>query len=186
MRPNDIAAIVFILLVVYLVATRKRRKQAKEAKQKAKKEAYINKLNSKDILLSGKHISGLPIAEGMQCSITYMTDKIEIRQGANIFNLDLAKITDINSTTDTEIKKQYVSSIGGAVGGAVLFGPLGAIVGGRAKEKKSKTVTHYFVITYRSDEEIKYISFEYTPSKNSTDFIARYNTLKPTNTVINL
>lgn len=42
--------------------------------------------------------------------------------------------------TDKEIQQQYVSSVGGAVGGAVLFGPLGAITGGRAKKKTVKEV----------------------------------------------
>ena len=38
--------------------------------------------------------------------------------------------------TNEQISKQAVSSAGGAVAGAVLFGPLGAIIGGRAKGVK--------------------------------------------------
>ena len=70
------------------------------------------------------------------------------------------KITDICIKTDTEIQKQLVSSVGGAVAGAMLFGTLGAIIGGRAKTKKVKTSTDYLIITYRSDEELKYIGFD--------------------------
>ena len=63
--------------------------------------------------------------------------------------------------TDTEIQQQAVSSIGGAIAGGVMFGPLGAIIGGRAKNKKVKTVTKYLIITYINDnEEIKYIGFD--------------------------
>lgn len=62
--------------------------------------------------------------------------------------------------TDTEIQQQYISSVGGAVGGAVLFGPLGAMIGGRAKKKTIKNEVHrYLIITYQSPE-IKYIGFE--------------------------
>ncbi len=58
-------------------------------------------------------------------------------------------------------REQAVSSVGGAIAGGVMFGPLGAIIGGRAKNKKVKTVTRYFIITYINDqEEIKYIGFD--------------------------
>ncbi|MEH2944892.1 hypothetical protein VSQ32_19130 [Lachnospiraceae bacterium KK002] len=56
------------------------------------------------------------------------------------FELEKSKITDMCIKTDKEIQQQYVSSVGGAVGGAVLFGPLGAITGGRAKKKTVKEV----------------------------------------------
>lgn len=50
--------------------------------------------------------------------------------------------------------------LGGAVGGAVLFGPLGAIIGGRAKKKTDKTVHLCLIITYMTDNEVKYIGLE--------------------------
>lgn len=184
-----VGIIVLILIVLYAVhraKTKDERNAKKMQKQEAKDNALSNKMLKKTPAITGKHVTGLPIAEGLQCTLEYINDFIEIKQGNNTFNLETTKVTDITETTDTEIQKQYVSSVGGAVGGAVLFGPLGAIVGGRAKQKKSKTVTHYFVITYRSDEEIKYISFEYTPSKDATDFVAKYNALKPSNTIVNL
>ena len=84
---------------------------------------------------------------------------IKIEVGSNTFNIDLNKITDMTVTSDTEMQNQYVSSTGGAIGGALLFGPLGAMVAGRAKKKQTKTTTYYFVITYTSNDEVKYISF---------------------------
>ena len=51
--------------------------------------------------------------------------------------------------------------MGGAVAGGVIFGPLGAIIGGRAKNKKVKTVTQYLIITYTGENgELKYIGFD--------------------------
>lgn len=79
-----------------------------------------------------------------------------------------------------EISKQYVSSIGGAVGGALLFGPVGAVIGGRAKQKKSKNVTNYLIITYTDNNEIKYLGFEinknlkYKADKLVADFKVRH------------
>ena len=63
--------------------------------------------------------------------------------------------------TDTEIQDQAVSSIGGAVAGAAMFGALGAIIGGRAKTKKVKTVIQYLIITYTDNKgELAYIGFD--------------------------
>lgn len=89
-----------------------------------------------------------------------MDDEFQISGGGNNFVLQKDKISEISVMTDTEIQKQYVSSIGGAVAGGVVFGPLGAIVGGRAKEKKTKTKTYYLIFTYVSDNEVRYMSFE--------------------------
>jgi len=49
--------------------------------------------------------------------------------------------------------------VGGAIGGAMLFGTLGAMVGGRAKEKQSKVVEYYFIITYLKDDGVGHLSF---------------------------
>lgn len=64
--------------------------------------------------------------------------------------------------TDTEIQSQAVSSVGGAISGAMLFGVAGAIIGGRTKTKKLKNVSNYLIITYRSDAEgeLKFIVFD--------------------------
>lgn len=70
------------------------------------------------------------------------------------------KLTDISVKTDTEIQKQYVSSVGGAIAGGMVFGPLGAIVGGRAKQKKTAESTYYLIFTYNSNNQICYASFE--------------------------
>ena len=109
-----------------------------------------------------KHINGLPIAEDAACVIKRFSDRYEFHAGGATFDLAISKITDISVRTDIEIQKQYVSSIGGAVGGAVLFGPLGAMIGGRAKEKKSTTMSKYLIFTYLNDEELKYIGFDCT------------------------
>ena len=98
------------------------------------------------------------------------SDRFEFKSGSIQFNLAKSKIVDIAITTDTDIQKQYVSSIGGAVGGAVLFGPLGAIIGGRAKQKTTRTISYYLIITYKNDtDELKYLGFDVT----NTYFIAQ-------------
>ena len=69
------------------------------------------------------------------------------------------KIVDITIKKDIEIQKQYVSSVGKAVGGAIMFGTLGAIIGGRTKTKKTYDIDYYFIITYIKENQPEYISF---------------------------
>lgn len=128
-----------------------------------------------DLIISVKHVVGLPIQEGAECSLRTTEENIIINSGNTKFSLDIDKITDITTTTDTEIQKQYVSSTGGAIGGYMLFGPLGGIVGGRAKKKSIKTTIYYLIITYLDDNEIKYISFEHTPCLDVTRFVNQFD-----------
>ena len=95
-----------------------------------------------------------------RCTIIAENDCFKFIGGGNSFELNRSKITDISVKTDVEIQKQYVSSAGGAIAGGIVFGPLGAIVGGRVKEKKTREVAYYLIFTYRSGAEISYISFE--------------------------
>ena len=104
-----------------------------------------------------KHISGLPIPENQICNVYSLTEEYKFEANGLSINLQKNKITDLSVKTNQEITKG-VSSIGGAVAGGVLLGPLGAIYGGRAKNVSTKT--KYLVITYLKDEEVKYITFE--------------------------
>lgn len=122
------------------------------------------KANQKDIakrtLAGVRHQAGLPLAQDAVCTIFYDADRFQITGAGNTFELSYEKLTDISVKTDTEIQKQYVSSVGGAIAGGMVFGPLGAIVGGRAKQKKTTETTYYLIFTYNSDNQICYTSFE--------------------------
>lgn len=107
-----------------------------------------------------KHQSGLPLAQNVSCTLVYRGDCIDIVGGGATFRLPIEKVQGLTTVTDEEIRKQYVSSVGAAAAGAALFGPLGAMIGGRVKEKHDLTITYYLVITYLKDEQIDYISFE--------------------------
>lgn len=112
-----------------------------------------------------KHLTGLPIAENVICKSYYTKDNFVVNGANQQFSIANAKISDMTITNSTDIQKSYVSSIGGAVGGAVLFGAVGAMIGGRAKEKTSKVESYFLVITYTSGDETKYIAFDITEPK---------------------
>lgn len=122
------------------------------------------KANQKDIakrtITDARHQAGLPLAQDAACTIFYDADRFRINGGGNTFELLYEKLTDISVKTDTEIQRQYVSSVGGAIAGGMVFGSLGAIVGGRAKQKKTTESTYYLIFTYNSNNQICYASFE--------------------------
>lgn len=110
--------------------------------------------------IDAAHMDGLPLSEGAPCSLTYEETALHIKGGGNTFNLALHKITDIDIKTDVEIQKAYISSAGGALGGAMLFGALGAIIGGRVKEKTTRSCENYLIVTYTAEEKVNYMSFK--------------------------
>ncbi|MGN7402733.1 hypothetical protein ACTHO0_23030 [Cytobacillus praedii] len=128
-----------------------------------------------DLCIKAKHMAGLPISEGAETFIYRCKNKVAFERNEKTYELILDKIEDITIKTDIEIQKSYVSSVGGAVGGYVLFGPLGAIVGGRAKEKKSQVIDEYLIFAYEKNNEVEYISFEVTNIPNASLFINLYD-----------
>ncbi|WP_321993876.1 hypothetical protein [Clostridium butyricum] len=127
------------------------------------------------VFVSIPHVNGLPIAENTLCQIYYTDDNIFIDGSGQSFNLSNEKISAIEIKTDVEIHKQYVSSVAGGITGAILFGPLGALIGGRVKDKKIKNTTRYLIITYTSNNEIKYLGFDITYTPKALEIIKLFN-----------
>lgn len=157
LQLGEVAIIPFFIgvaLIIGVICIANAKKKSTNTKNDEKKEKVLHS--------TFLHINGLPIAENVPCDVFSLIDKYEFKANGAAFNLDKRKITDICIKTETEIQQQYVSSVGGAVGGAMLFGPLGAIIGGRAKKKKTKTISQYLIFTYVNENELKYIGFDVT------------------------
>lgn len=107
-------------------------------------------------------VGGLNLPEGTTCTTKCYDDKIDFSANGQDFSLSTDKLIDVSVMTTREIQQQYVSSIGGAVAGAVLLGPLGAILGGAAQKKNIRRNQKYLTFTYLSGEETKYIVFDIT------------------------
>lgn len=144
-----------IVLPIKWLGSRKKYLASDEGKAKTE---YLQ--NNTDYNVKLKHVAGLPIPENTVCDVHLTNDKIDIHANNMEFSLDRDKVEDISVKTDEEIQKQYVSSSGGAVGGAMMFGAVGALIGGRAKQKTTKTTTTYLIITYTSNDEVKYVGFD--------------------------
>lgn len=183
--------IIILLLILFLIfcirmifITSKASKEAKKNRQQKFRE-----LNA-TVCEHFFHTTGLPLPEKTFCELYLCADKIIIEANGFTFNLPKEKIQDVSIKTDKEIHKQYVSSIGGAVGGAFLFGPLGAMIGGRAKEKKSTKITNYLIFTYEKEGQPSFIAFEIIPfskpEKFVNDFKSNLNSINRVNKTIEL
>lgn len=158
------------------------RKQREADKKKEQFEAESKILGSKsrqqllgaDLCIKVKHMAGLPIAEGAEIFVYRCKDKIIFERNQDTIELDISKVRDILIKTDVEIQKSYVSSAGGAVGGYVLFGALGAMIGGRTKEKTSTITEKYLIFAYEKGNELDYISMEVTNEPNANLFNTNY------------
>ena len=174
----------FFLFAVFCIYMIVKTTKARNAVKRSKK-ALKNRVQA-DKVITLTHITGLPLSEGSVCNLALTPDSIVIEKSPNSYNLSFSKVADMCVKTDTDIRKAYVSSVGGAVGGAVLFGPLGAMIGGRTK-KKVDTVTHsFFIITYDKDGGTDYISFECTGNPGVWTFINAFEGTKRVQKTVNL
>lgn len=90
---------------------------------------------------------------------------IKVAFGKQEATLKYSQITDVFYGLETEVTQVSKSVIGRAVAGGLLFGGVGAIVGGisGAGTKAKKERKFYFIISYTSSTgEDKFIQFEDT------------------------
>ena len=113
----------------------------------------------KHFILKLPHLIGLSFPEDTYCELFLDNKFLKIKANNVEYSLDLIKIKNISIKSSTEIQTQYVSSVGGAVTGALLFGSLGAIIGGRAKKKNVQKITSCLIVTYLKDNNIDYLAF---------------------------
>ncbi|MHA9741981.1 hypothetical protein [Robinsoniella peoriensis] len=168
--------VIIALLFIFIVFSISILIKSSKIKKAAKKEMKKKKKNGLLASASGKHMAGLTVPEGLMCAIEVYADKYIFLGNNSKFDLIKSKVTNVCIKTDTEITQQYVSSVGGAVAGAVVFGPLGAIVGGRAKKKKDTKLHAYLIFTYCKNDGVDYISFDITNCSGSSKVISDFFT----------
>ncbi len=122
---------------------------------------FNKKIN--EISIAVPILDGLPISQGEFVKINAKETGVTFRHGINCYELKAEKLLNIHHKTSVEIQKSVGSSIGGAIGGYLLLGPLGAIIGGRSKEQISRTLQLFLIFEYEDErQETKFISFDIT------------------------
>lgn len=150
-------AVFIIVLCIKIIIGSARNKKAQKKKMADLKEQGLK------YQIVANHVYGLPLPDDLPCTIQVYSDHIDFLTSTTLVALSLDKITDMCIKTETEIQTQYVSSTGGAIAGGLLFGPVGAIIGGRAKAKDKRTNTNYLIIIYKDKEDaLAYLCFNVT------------------------
>lgn len=133
----------------------------------------VGKNNSPSFILIVNLVSGLPTKTKDKCfRIKYEETDLVIEEITGVFKykviqtfrLSLDKIISMDIVTEDNIEEKKKSVIGRGVAGAVVFGPVGAIIGsasGVGSKKKVKK-NNYFVISYfgADCDEVKTITFD--------------------------
>lgn len=169
-----LALLAIMLIVLGISEQSKIRKARKKVKQKE---------NQMGVQVSGlfEHFYGLPLSDGVQLRCYWCNDRVVFEANGSTYNLPFDNLIDVCSKSDVEIQKEYVSSTKKAVAGAVLFGPVGAIIASKPKVKEVQNATPYLIFTYRSKNgsEIKYVALKVLPYNvsHATHFIRAFETL---------
>lgn len=118
-----------------------------------------------DIKGVAKHVSGLPMAQGVQVDVYAKKDGLVVKKDAQDVSLPAARIKDIDTVTGKDLQGQMA----GAAAGALIFGMAGAAVGALTASSK------YMIVTYESkDGDTKYITLDVSLDPSVTSRIKKY------------
>lgn len=121
----------------------------------------VKKSNNPNAKLEGFpiiYVNGLNVPSGTNGYVTLTKKELSYQLAGNQFNISIDKITYIGIDTETDIQNIATQSGTGMIIGAATFGLIGAMVGGRIKNKEKKIHKYFLVVNYESSEgDIKYI-----------------------------
>lgn len=160
-----IALVPLIALSLYYYRRYKRNKWVNPVKEKPKTQ------------MVAKHMDGLPVPQGAECHVVLINGVLHIWRGEQEYKVAWERVTDVLLRTDEEIRRAYVSDAGGAVAGGMLFGALGALIGGSPTERITKTETKYLIFAYEAveDGETRFISFEVMNEWKAQRFVESFD-----------
>ncbi|MCM3131904.1 hypothetical protein M3629_03860 [Paenibacillus polysaccharolyticus] len=128
------------------------------------KSAGKNKLDRKKRGITAQsalqHVEGLPLSDKTMCKVSATEGGILVEGGGSEFTINSSQLRAVEVKTDVEISNiVHSSAVQGVVGGLV-FGPIGLVVGARAKNKQVKKNEHFLIINYVSSKnEIEALLF---------------------------
>lgn len=124
-----------------------------------------------------KLVGGLPIAKDTMIEIHYTPQEIVFTKNNQTFKMTLEKIISVDRVSSKDTNAQ----IAGAAAGLFLFGAMGMAAGALSEK-------YFLVISYKSDGETKFITFEEGDSAKFTkELVSRFQNDNPkTNEVVEL
>ncbi|EPY2307080.1 hypothetical protein ACXATD_002751 [Clostridium sporogenes] len=127
-----------------------------------RKNKEINPINLVYIDGIDRYIKGATVSLSLDDKKRCLVIK-DSKNNYPVVNISFEKLVAVDIVHEKDIIETNKNSVGRAMAGGILLGPLGAIVGGISGvgSKKNYKLRTFLVINYKSkDEEIKVISFE--------------------------
>lgn len=133
-----------------------------------------------EMVTLGNLVEGVPVPQNSDLSIKLTPGAVTITGSGQEFEIDSSKLTLVDLKSDVEMEKIIQQSAPGMIIGAVTFGVIGAMIGGRVKTKEKRTVNHFLLISYLSDE-LKTIVIDVTKDwYNAAQLVDYFRKLNPT------
>lgn len=169
-----IIAVSYVLYSLLSPTEQEKRRIKKETKEKeTEKRLYYSKQYQEiSSSLSWVHLYGLPVSELAVCDVWECKNCLVFYCG-HPYVLNYSKIINAEYMSQTEVTKHYYDDATGAIAGGLMFGPIGALIGG-GTEVDEETKYRYFVrITYKSENGTNDVLFNVTDAQYSAKNFVR-------------
>lgn len=114
-----------------------------------------------------RYLSGLNVPEQTVMTVVGKQNEMILVGMGREFHIPMERILTIEKLTHTEVHHQMVSNPGGAVAGAMMGSVLGAIILGSPTLEKYTLKGRLVVLTYRQEENVRYIFFDGSRYQNT-------------------
>lgn len=128
----------------------------KERRQKLLECSDKDELNNVVLKALGNiiHVDGIPFLSGKESLLKLHPNKLIVTDinEKNSYKIRIENISDVKVRTEVEISEQERNVLARAIAGGILFGEMGAIVGGISgvPKKQIKTLHNFLIIDYVS------------------------------------
>lgn len=164
--------IFFCFLIISIVLLVRAALQNKKKKHEDELQSHLMKANNQIPIFEafGVHINGLPIPPRMQIKLTVFRGMIFINNMIHVdsfgiqkqfgtfeFKIPIEKLISMDVVTQSQIEYIQKQSLSRAVTGGLLFGDVGALLGGMPQSKKIEHIEKFLAISYESENKIQII-----------------------------
>ena len=114
-----------------------------------------------------RYLSGLNIPEQTIMTVVGKRDEMILVGMGREFHIPMERILTVERLTHTEVHHQMVSNPGGAVAGAMMGSILAAAILGSPTLEKYTLRGKLVVLTYRQEDNVRYIFFDGSRYQNT-------------------
>lgn len=123
------------------------------------------------------HICGLPVIKGAMCQVGINNQEFVFQKEDKLITLPLNRVIDVGVKNKEEIRSYYVSNAGTAIAGGMMFGEIGALLGGQP-EKVTETIrSQFFIIIYHDGNSVSTLMFDALQCHNAWEIDDYYKNL---------